>query len=52
MDSFVNITLNSALLEITVAKKQYISIPNHPLETWEWIEQCFQPPTSTNFCGR
>lgn len=53
MDSFVTITLKSALLEITDAKNQYSSIPKLcSLETGVYWTECFQLPTSTIFCGR
>lgn len=41
MDSFVTITLKSALLEITDAKNQYSSIPKYFLYKRKYIEQNF-----------
>lgn len=48
MDSFVTVTLKSALLEITDAKNQYSSIPKwFSLETGVYWTERFQLPTST-----
>lgn len=48
MDSFVTVTLKSALLERTDAKNQYSSIPKwFSLETGVYWTERFQLPTST-----